>query len=1148
MRVYYDNSVPMEIIEQLKELQVQLVDMTNSKMNKMSWRFQAASDAKRFCARDIDSRLSKREAAAVEEWVQSGKQFHVMRDHPSHSNYPMSGGMWCSTTIPNMEAMLTDVKNQAYLQDMNFLNKVIWPMAQKSLVQHDSFSCDKFGGGKPFPTPRVGWEHVGSVYINGKMRQGDVDILKNARIAEKCSKDNFNDDSDDAVKPTPNTVWAWVKKEKKLPRILVGIFSIAAELQRRKNWRNLLKDKIYTGGELKHGMNFVFVLGKGNKIQDSHGVIILDIVENMNDGKTPKWFEFAVQTYTDADYIVKMDSDTQLNIQELDKAFVSPIDYVGRPACYLTIPPQVEMESNKCPFYYSGAWYGISRRLVLKMVETLKNVKNEDATCCKRHEDKYTGWLLEHSGITQGCCASHGLSPTATCPYKCFNLRINDNWENSLPAAPSAIKMNQGDSGSLKYIVHTDLTCFPRASGKMPVRKGQVTDTTTFGKALTKLASRQDVKRIIEIGTWYGGGSTQSFVDGLKSKSKCTINITHHCCEAFVTTFEVYKPAWEYARLYHQNNPVWLVLGTSVGEEDMLQPADVPQNEQGEHYKLYYERDRKIMQSQTPQLASFCDRLRPDVVLIDGNEYTGWGEFNVAIQRCKPKWLALHDTGTLKTQKVEVYINEHPDVFILESKGTDGASWSIYRVKYNLSPDTLSTSTQHINSKNDMDSRTREDVFSFCPTLECTESPMPHVSSKLKDVGCVTSNMGIHDLLLPVNTNNGVVIDIGANDGSDYSLYALRKGYLVYAFEPIKATAASFVQTMKNNGFGDKISVVHVTPGQPAIVPKTPLKDYVVLFVAAAGAHTSKVTISVSPIGETTSLIAGNGMSENSRTTEVAVVKLDDIILSTQQIKLLKIDSQGFEPSVLQGASRLLSDKNVEKLTFEFWPKGMKRGGADPVQMLEMLWRKGWQCFDWSTNEHIPDDRPSEFVGFVDSFYTRSGGKKCLTEKCWTFGLWDELFCAPRSLFIANKKPIQQHPFKIIVLTQRRFWSLERLLKSLNNADYGGNLVHLEIRVDYHDSDEHSKTLVKAREFVFKHGTSALHEYTETQGLQYAWFNAWTPISDDERAVIIEDDMELSPLWFSWLQNHGRLTATAMIWEVFRYVVKDCVLAMVLVS
>lgn len=58
---------------------------------------------------------------------------------------------------------------------------------------------------------------------------------------------------------------------------------------------------------------------------------------------------------------------------------------------------------------------------------------------------------------------------------------------------------------------------------------------------------------------------------------------------------------------------------------------------------------------------------------------------------------------------------------------------------------------------------------------------------------------------------------------------------------------------------------------------------------------------------------------------------------------------------------------------------------------------------------------------------------------------------------------------------------------SLNNADYEGKLVHSEIRVDYHDSDEHSKTLAKARDFVFKHGSSSVHEDTQTQGLQYAW-------------------------------------------------------------
>ena len=41
----------------------------------------------RYLMRNLDSRLSIREKLAVDEWVSSGKRFHVMRDHPSHSDW-----------------------------------------------------------------------------------------------------------------------------------------------------------------------------------------------------------------------------------------------------------------------------------------------------------------------------------------------------------------------------------------------------------------------------------------------------------------------------------------------------------------------------------------------------------------------------------------------------------------------------------------------------------------------------------------------------------------------------------------------------------------------------------------------------------------------------------------------------------------------------------------------------------------------------------------------------------------------------------------------------------------------------------------------------------------------------------------------------
>eukprot|EP00729_Bicosta_minor_P014031 gene14031-30990_t len=95
MRVYHDDTVPADILKELQQLGVELRDMTRSGLsNKMTWRFTAASDASvdRFLIRDLDSRLSIREKVAVDEWILSGKKFHVMRDHPSHSLFAMSGG------------------------------------------------------------------------------------------------------------------------------------------------------------------------------------------------------------------------------------------------------------------------------------------------------------------------------------------------------------------------------------------------------------------------------------------------------------------------------------------------------------------------------------------------------------------------------------------------------------------------------------------------------------------------------------------------------------------------------------------------------------------------------------------------------------------------------------------------------------------------------------------------------------------------------------------------------------------------------------------------------------------------------------------------------------------------------------------------
>ena len=123
-------------------------------VNGMAWRFRVASDPSvaRYLVRDVDSRLSRRELAAVRALAASGAPFHAMRDHPAHSDHarkgsPVGGGMWGGTraACPEMDALLLKAEGARaahYHADQEFLSASVWPLARaRGLLVHDSFSC-----------------------------------------------------------------------------------------------------------------------------------------------------------------------------------------------------------------------------------------------------------------------------------------------------------------------------------------------------------------------------------------------------------------------------------------------------------------------------------------------------------------------------------------------------------------------------------------------------------------------------------------------------------------------------------------------------------------------------------------------------------------------------------------------------------------------------------------------------------------------------------------------------------------------------------------------------------------------------------------------------------------------------------------------
>jgi len=96
-KFFIGKCVPKSIIEQLYSYPNTLFSLkpTIGDWTSMFWRFETSYDTNIDISifRDTDSRINMRERYAVEDWLDTDKTFHIMRDHPHHG-FPILGGMW----------------------------------------------------------------------------------------------------------------------------------------------------------------------------------------------------------------------------------------------------------------------------------------------------------------------------------------------------------------------------------------------------------------------------------------------------------------------------------------------------------------------------------------------------------------------------------------------------------------------------------------------------------------------------------------------------------------------------------------------------------------------------------------------------------------------------------------------------------------------------------------------------------------------------------------------------------------------------------------------------------------------------------------------------------------------------------------------
>ena len=144
VRFYHDSSVSEKVLETLRAENVQLVNIKTKTLEpKEIWNLYVAADPclERYIIRNLDSRLTKREKTAVDQWVDSGKQFHIIRNNTIDGNHPVPSGMWGGTQAAILDIIGLIHKNtkdsKQFGTVQQFLNKEIWPIANLSVFQQD---------------------------------------------------------------------------------------------------------------------------------------------------------------------------------------------------------------------------------------------------------------------------------------------------------------------------------------------------------------------------------------------------------------------------------------------------------------------------------------------------------------------------------------------------------------------------------------------------------------------------------------------------------------------------------------------------------------------------------------------------------------------------------------------------------------------------------------------------------------------------------------------------------------------------------------------------------------------------------------------------------------------------------------------------
>lgn len=179
----------------------------------------------------------------------------------------------------------------------------------------------------------------------------------------------------------------------------------------------------------------------------------------------------------------------------------------------------------------------------------------------------------------------------------------------------------------------------------------------------------------------------------------------------------------------------------------------------------------------------------------------------------------------------------------------------------------------------------------------------------------------------------GLIVDVGANIGLSVGPPA-SLGWRIIAFEPIPNNVHLLHTNFHINGwYADKIGLIH----------------------GAASDKTGEATI-YAPVGREdntamSSTAATRNVGGTAKEFKIKTISLDDYFAGASpnlvnDIRVIKVDTQGHELNVLQGARKLLSTGQRQYVIEVELDAGLQKAAGNSIEdILKFMKSVGWNCF-----------------------------------------------------------------------------------------------------------------------------------------------------------------------------------------------------------